>query len=53
MVLCNTHKSENSQIKQNMVIAWIQACVLCPQIFIDVEDISFIKQRPLTIDLSV
>ena len=53
MVLCNTHKSDNSQMTQNMVIAWIQAHVLFPHIFIGIKDISFIEQLPQTIDLSV
>ena len=26
--IVHTHKSENSQMTQNMVIAWMEACVL-------------------------
>ena len=44
--LCNTHISENSQMTHNTFIEWIQACVLFANIFIGIEDISFIEQIP-------
>ena len=53
MVLCNTHISADNDMKQNMVIAWVQAYVLFPHMFIGFEDTSFIEQIPQTINLSV
>ena len=46
MVLRNTHYT----MTQNMVIAWMQAGVWFPHMFIGIEDTSVFEQIPQTID---
>ena len=46
MVLCKKDTSEDNDMTQIMVIAWMQSCVLFPHMFIGFENTSLIEQIP-------